>query len=328
MAYNTLIQQGSFTSNGAGKFIPLRGGVDWMEVWNYTQMVTAAGNQAVAYYWQLGMLTTGIQYVKTAATSALQPVASGAGQFILVDPSDPAVSPVLGARIATTAETNAVQPVVSTGNTAGLVTGSVVRLSHVAAQPNLMGFDFEIDTVNANANFRMRYALANAPGFAGGAGFYRQVNFNSPFYPRNRFIVNIAQANPMVVDLSVTADFTVGQQVRFHIPAAFGMIELDNLVGNIIAVANNQISVDIDSTAFSAFVFPAVALYPFTFAQVVPVGEDTSLALALGADILGDATVNQMEIGMFLAAGANSPAGANADLIFWKAGKSFSVSNI
>jgi len=191
-----------------------------------------------------------------------------------------------------------------------------------------MGFDFEIDTINANANFRMRYALANVPGAVGGAGFYRQVNFNSPFYPRNRFIVNITQANPMVVSLSVTADFTVGQAVRFNIPAAFGMVELDGLVGNIIAVGANQISVDIDSSTFSAFVFPGVALYPFTFAQVVPVGEDTSLALALGADILGDATINQLEIGMLLAGGANSPAGSNADLIFWKAGKSFSVSNI
>ena len=241
----------------------------------------------------------------------------------MVDQSNPLVSPLLGNPVATTAESNAVQPVVSTGNTAGLAVGSVVRLSNVAAIPNIMGFDFEIDTVNANANFRMRFPLANVPGAVGGAGFYRQVNFNSPFYPQNRYIISITQAAQAVVSLSVTADYKVGQAVRFNIPNAFGMVQLNNLVGNIVAVANNQITVDIDTTAFSPFVIPAIALYPFTWAQTVPVGEDTALALSLGADILSDATVNQIEYGMILGAGVNLPAGQGADVIFWKAGLSF-----
>jgi len=320
MAYNTLIVQGSFVSAGANQYIPLRGGVSWMEVWNITAMAAAGAGQGVYFYWQSGMNTNSVEYTKTAVTGALVPEFFGPGLFTLVDQSNPLVSPLLGNPVATTAESNAVQPVVSTGNTAGLAVGSVVRLSNVAAIPNIMGFDFEIDTVNANANFRMRFPLANVPGAVGGAGFYRQVNFNSPFYPQNRYIISITQAAQAVVSLSVTADYKVGQAVRFNIPNAFGMVQLNNLVGNIVAVANNQITVDIDTTAFSPFVIPAIALYPFTWAQTVPVGEDTALALSLGADILSDATVNQIEYGMILGAGVNLPAGQGADVIFWKAG--------
>jgi hypothetical protein len=328
MAYDTLIQQGRFTSTGVNVYIPLRGGVDWFETYNQTQIGAAGAAQGVRFWWQLGMGSHSFVMEKTAVTNALTLVDVSPGLFTFVDQGNPLISPLLGNPVATTAETNAVQPVVSTANTAGLSTGSVVRLSSVAAIPNLMGFDFEIDTVNANANFRMRFPLANVPGAAGGAGFYRQVNFNSPFYPQNRYIINITQANPMIVDLSVTADYQVGQQIRFNIPAAFGMVQLDGLVGDIIAVNGNALSIDIDSTAFSPFVIPAIALYPFTWAQCVPVGENTSVALALNANILSDATVNQSEFGMILAAGATGPAGQAADVIYWRAGKSFSVSNM
>ena len=59
----------------------------------------------------------------------------------------------------------------------------------------------------------------------------------------------------------------------------------------------------------------------------MPIGEDTATALALGANILGDATTNVGYFGMQLQAGAGSPAGVTDDVIYWVAGKSFSVNN-
>jgi hypothetical protein len=131
--------------------------------------------------------------------------------------------------------------------------------------------------------------------------------------------------------MSVTHDYIVGQEVRLIIPDAFGMVEANGLSGTILSITqnatNNLIELDIDSSAFTLFDFPLTAVGAFSPAMVVPIGEDTAAALAAGTDILSDATENRSYIGMQLAGGTSCPAGANADVIYWVAGKSFSVDN-
>jgi hypothetical protein len=105
------------------------------------------------------------------------------------------------------------------------------------------------------------------------------------------------------------------------------------VLGTITAVdatvtTGNSITVNIDSTAFTAFAFPLSAAVPFTFAEVIPVGEDTASALTAGVDILTDATINTGYIGMILTGGASCPGGVVSDVVYWTAGKSFSVTNL
>ena len=57
-------------------------------------------------------------------------------------------------------------------------------------------------------------------------------------------------------------------------------------------------------------------------------GEDTATALLAGVDILSDATLNTGYLGMLLTGGINNPGGAASDVVYWVAGKSFSVSNL
>jgi hypothetical protein len=327
----TILQQGRFTSSGSVQTLQIRSDVDWIRVYNETALIQAAADLGYEFYWQRGMTNgRGVLWTKLG-TVANDPVtvgqiAANAG-FFLIDSS--VQNP--GAAVAETAITNAVQPVVTTANTGSLATGSIVRLNSDTNLPNIMGFDYEVDTVVANTSFRMRWALANAPGAAGaGDGFYRQIPFDPIYYPRRRFIVNITQAASAVIRLSVAHGYTVGQEIRFVVPAEFGMIEMNGLSGTITAISTalNTITVDIDSTAFTAFVFPAVADVPFTWAQAVPLGEDTAQALTSAVDILGDATLNTAFLGMNLAAGTLSPAGQTNDVIYWVAGKSFSVTNL
>jgi hypothetical protein len=333
MAFNTVIQQGRFTSDGTNKIITIRSDVDWMYVYNETILNdnALAADRGAWFYWQRGMTNgRGLEYQKLG-TVANDPIttlqiAANAGFFLYDNTGTPEL-----AKDGVTAITNAVQPVCTVDNTTGsLVTGSIVRLSADTDDTNIIGFDFEVDTVVANTSFRMRYALANAPGQAGaGDGFYRHIQFDPIFYPRYRYIVNITQAAQAVVTLSVTHGYQVGQVVSFTLPSVFGMVEMDGLQGTITAIstANNTITVDIDSSAFTAFVFPAAADAPFTWAQTTPVGEDTAQALSSAVDILTDATYNTGQIGMLLVAGDDSPAGADGDVIYWVAGKSFSVDN-
>jgi len=330
----TIIQQGRFISTGATTILSVRSDIDWMTVYNWTQMAasqtTAVG---VQYYWQRGMANdTGIEYLKSnAANAANLTTTLASGGFTLLDTSGPRI----GNAVAITGASNVVRPIISTASTAGLSSGSIVRLSGVTGAEGLDGMDFSIDTVVASTSFRLAAALQQAQGAAGTAGFYRIVKWDHIYYPRYRFIVNITQATQAVVTLSIPSGYAVGDTIRFVIPSsAYGMTQLNGMLGTITAVndtlATQTITVNIDTTGFTAFTFPTAAVVQasvFSKALVVPVGMDTAYAISQSVNVLADATYNAAILGMSLAAGANSPAGANADLIYWVAGKSFSVTN-
>jgi len=330
MADNTIIQQGRFTSAGTAKTLQIRSDVDWMKVYNIT---VAAASQTTAvgveYYWQRGFPDGAMwEYKKSNAANAanLSSYATSGG-FTLVDTS---ASPNGAVNATVTAVSNAAIPVVSNSGTNGLVAGDVVRMINVASAQQLGGFDFTVGyNTLTSGTFSLDYMSQIV---AGTTGSWMKIKWDPLFYPRRRYITKITQASSAVVTLSVTHQFKVGQLVRFVVPAAFGMVQMNGLQGTITAIdttttTGNSVTVDIDSSSFTAFAWPLSAAVPFTAAELVPVGEDTAEALSAGVDILSDATVNQGYIGMILAAGANSPAGSTSDVIYWVAGKSFSVDN-
>jgi len=139
-----------------------------------------------------------------------------------------------------------------------------------------------------------------------------------------RYISAITKAASAVVTMTVTHGFTVGQEVRLIVPAAYGMVEANNLQGMITAIdaTYNTITINIDSSSFTTFAFPLTGAAPFTPAIVVPVGEDVTYP-----NSNDDATTNTGYMGLKLAGGAQSPAGSASDVIYWVAGKSFSVDN-
>lgn len=214
------------------------------------------------------------------------------GGFSFINDS---ASTALGAPVVATAVTNATPAVVSTASP--LNVGEVARTYGTTGMLQISGMDF---TVTANvAGVSQTYGFLPAAGFLAPAtaGAFRRVPFDPRFYPRRRFITAISQANPAVVQLSVLHDFTVGERVRIIVPAAFGMPEINNQLATITAVAHtigtgtNTITLDIDSSAFTAFAFPtsATASTGITFAQVVPVGETAAQPYA---NFLFDATRN------------------------------------
>jgi len=369
--------------------IAIPSGADWVSVRNYTQFGTV-GSAAGAYfngtanatpgaefYWQRGMAPgTGIvEAYKAAATAALSGDTLVSGGFTLYDPSGQSTGaqPLLGPTVAVTAVTNATRPVLSTASTAGVSVGSVVRLSNTA-QSDVNGQDFVVGAVVVNTSITLlaaSNALANAPGAIGGAGFYRIVyNGNSQlFYPRNRVVTNITQAVNAQVSVGRAHGLTPGQEVRFNIPAVSGMIQLNPQLNNnyfpvgasaaaiVLSVVDDyNFTINIDTSAYTAFTYPTIAQQPSNFPEVTPIGEDTATSLvALGAQIptiaglqifntqtglLADATVNTGFLGMILGSGGNGlelttpilgPSGsvawsagnvATGDVLYWVAGKS------
>ena len=327
---NTIIQQGRFTSDGTSATIVLRSDVDWLMVYNVTQ---AAASQTtvvgVKYYWQRGFPAGSkwTTFKSNAANAAnLESYGTSSG-FTLIDSSLQAPG-TLNATI--TGISAAAIPVVSNSGTNGLVAGDVVRLVNVTTAQQLGGMDFTVGhNTLTTGTFSLDYMSQIV---AGTTGSWRRIQFNPIFYPRRRFITGITKAAQAVVTLSVTHGYIVGQAIRFNVPAVYGMTEIHELLGTIVAIdttltSGNTVTVDIDSTAFTAFAFPLTLDVPFSPALVVPVGEDTAEALILGADILSDATENRSYLGILLTGGTSNPAGANADVMYWVAGKSFEVYN-
>ena len=326
---------GTFVADGLDKFIALPSGVDFMKVENETVSYAAGAGTGAEFFWRRGMADgRGTIYTKTAVTGALavSQIAAGAGFYLINTTIN-----VPGASRVVTSINGANPPVVTAANTTGLVDGStIVRIFNVAGGLQLGGIDFTVGVVNAGADFELKYMAPIVA--AAGPGTYRIIPFNPYFYPSTRYITKII-SNPLdatetIVTLSVTHSYTVGQVVRLKIPRvtalAFGMTELNDVQATIVAIGDpdadattNTITIDVDSSGFTAFAWPLTADPLFTPAQVIPMGENTAKALSLGANILGDATENQAQFGMLLKAGTLSPAGAVDNVISWQAFKSF-----
>jgi len=327
---NTILQQGRFTATGSSVTVSLRSDVDWMAVYNVTQaaagQTTAVG---VKYKWLRGFPAAAkwSTFKSNAANAANLEQYITSNGFTLVD-SSLQTPGALNATI--TAISNAAIPVVSNSGSNGLAAGDVVRLFDVASAQQVGGFDFTVGyNTLSTGTFSLDYM---SQMIAGTTGSWRKINFNPLFYPRRRFITKITKAASAVVTMSVTHGYKVGQLIRLIVPAAYGMIEMDGLQATITAIdttttTGNSITVNIDSSAFTTFAWPLSAAVPFSAAEVVPVGEDSAQALSSGVDTLSGATINTGYIGMILQGGVNCPGGATSDVVYWVAGKSFSVDN-
>lgn len=307
-------------------------------VLNMTELAAANAQHGVQWYWQRGMAANdGMVVSRNAAANAvdMDMCASlvGVGGFTLFDDSN--VTFGLSAAIATTGITNANPPVVNTGSTALISDNDVVRLINNAGALQLGGLDFTIDNIVANTSFELRYMRAIAAANPG-AGFYRKVYApDSVFYPRWRYLsvaqgVNTNGVTTVTAGTTVANGYQTGQQVRFVVPSIYGYSALNGATGAI--TAQNGLSafnVRLDQPIEAGQItFPLTGDVPFSPAIVVPVGEGTGQSPFTGQSPNGtnDATLNNLEIGIELAAGTRSPAGSANDVIYWIAYKSDAVS--
>lgn len=319
MADSTIIQQGKFTSDGTAVNIALRSDVDWMEVINYTQMATQQGTgRGVKFYWQRG-LAAGYAFETTKAdsTDALQGEIATTGGFTLLDQS----SLSLGAAVTGTTITKA-DPPVCTANGHGYSDGDIVVMNTMTEMDQLATVYWTIGSTTTNT-FELTYMDTNTSNFTAESAFtVRRVPKFSNWVPPNVIISNITAASQAVVTCSadVSSYFAAGDVVRITCPSVFGMSEIDGLTGEIQSVSSNTYTLDIDSSAFTAFAWPDDTSLPFSYPQMVPVGTNSSSSLL-------DATDNTAILGMSLGAGIDGPAGSSSDVIYWRAGKSFAVDN-
>lgn len=319
------ILTGTFTSDGLSRNISLPSGYTTFEMVNITDIGSTAANTNVIRARGMSSMAAGSAFYspKTSgsATLALETMTLTGGFTFVADSGGYAPE----AALAVTSATNASPPVLTmTSSTGNVLAGDIVRYYGASGQYNIAGMDFTAGTVVANTSIALAYM--GAPGAVGAGGSVRRIPFDLRYYPRARYITAITQAASAVVTMSVTHGYTVGQAVRIVVPAAFGMTQINGLIGNITAIntSTNTITVDINSTGFTAFAFPtsAVAASGVTFAQVVPVGEAAinSPSQPYG-NLLDDATRNASFTGIQIGATVQT----TAKLYQWVATKGTSI---
>ena len=217
--------------------------------------------------------------------------------------------------------------------------GDILRIYTTTGELQIGGMDFQISSVSGSGYTLLGLPNTTANGFsAATSGITRRISKNAAVDPEFLYVTNISKATQAIVSVSIdpTNYYAVGMKVHFSVPSSFGMTEINQLTGTITAInaaattntAAYNLVVDIDSTAFTTFAFPASSSSPTAalFATVAPAGastkQDPTTLVQTGYNFqLQPFRTGQFTPYMFLGAGAAAPAGANADVINWAAYK-------
>ena len=337
----TIITGGSFTSTGAGVQIPLPSSADYFTTENITQEAATNPNTVIQGRWygpKFGAGASpagqGIKVVKT--TADLTGVFAANTGFTYVT-----VAPVVEAQAANaiTAITAANPAVVSQTNTYS--NGDIIRLYNTTGMLQIAGASFQISSVSGSGYTLLGLPATASNGFASAAtaGFTRRISTYNAVEPEFLYITNISQATQAVVSTSVdpSLHYVVGMKIHLSVPYSFGMVQINQMTGTIVAVnavsATSNIgaynlTINIDTSAFTAFAFPSSASSPTMalFATLAPAGASTQVDPVTGLTTGYAFTKQAFHSGvftpyMYLTGGAQSPAGAAADVINWLACK-------
>ncbi len=268
--------------------------------------------------------------------------------------------PFPGPVIAISSFTPGTTTVWTTGTAHGFQVGDTVRVFSLTSSPQFGGLAMTVTAVGSTTTFT---TLLDSTGATTSVGSVQKIgNASLPtkslYYPQNRVIAKITNANPMVITTLVQQNYAIGDVVTFDIPSAFGVPQLSSGYTGLpfqatVSAANNAIGTqtvtfaNVDSTNFGVFATNPVAAnsnpghwllsgaYPFNFPFMVPQGEgNTNNLIGISPsplpygnqDVLSFATQNLGQNGILIGAGdgTNSATtggliGSTVDAWFWEA---------
>lgn len=300
----SFIGQGTYTNGAtlATVNVPLSARPDWFfvkDLTNWGAATTAVNpmyaewfsNMAAGSYMALGQISA------AAGSNYTYGSKGTSGGFTFIDGSNPPTYTSL----AQTGINNSTF-VVTMANTGSIAVGDYVRLINPAGQLQLGGLVAQVTAVTANTSITLGYvATAVAAGLtvAASATSGSILKFiPDAMYPRLRQVLYVTQASQGKVYFASQHNFTAGEFVDFSVPSAFGMIQLNSLTGKssgparVLSVTNSStessITLDLDTSGFTAFDYPASAS--------IALGGSPPVCVPAGSGIVplnGSATVPQ-----------------------------------
>jgi hypothetical protein len=331
--------------------IPMTAKPDWVfvkDLTNWGAQNTAANpvysewfsSMAQGSYLALGQPSSTGAGVTTYASQGTS------GGFTFIDQTNPPTF----TKVAITA-VNGTTFVVLTGTTTGINVGDTVRLINVVGGQQISGSTlYQVTAVSAGVSITLGYAASAASAGLVVAnattGFYQKV-YPTQFLPNTLPVAYITQATQAVVYFFRQNPYTVGELVDFQIPTPYGMTQLSNLTGKsgsgpfssnpagaarVLAVTNSatvsSITIDVDTTGFTAFQYPTSAAYAGGASPavcmpagsgVVPFNGSATIPQSPPGTNLLDAFDNKSQYVMNIGLNAVGVASANMQVFAFKA---------
>lgn len=317
----TIITGDKFTSDGTGQQINVPSGCDFFEVENLTQAATTQnpGRGIKFRYYTDGSMAADSAIMESKANSAntmaLSKITSGGFTYYQSYPQP-------GAAVTGSAITAASPAVVTMTNSYS--EGDRVVLYSTTGMLQIAGMVFTISSVSGSG---FTLAGLDASGFAAAATnvVARKLPNWMPVEPEYLYVTNISKATQAVVTVSIKHDYVVGQIVHFSVPSSYGMSEIDQVSAKIVAVTDYTMTLDLDTSGYTTFAFPASSSVPTVqeFATLSNAGQRTQQDYVTGEQTGYNFSSVPFHTGnfvpcMYLAAGTTSPAGSSGDVIQWK----------
>lgn len=234
----------------------------------------ASDAQAIEWWWEKSMgngFARGVLQSSEGSTPQLPAMtsyrlpATGSTAVDAISCYDTTNPPTFAALTATAISGNAGTFIVSMANTGTIAVGDYVRIYASTGELQIAGYTFQVTAVTANVSITLGYMASGGQTFAADATAAQVVKYiPNRMYPRWNYIANISQAAQAVVHFTAKNDFTVGEIVSFRVSSDFGMDEMNNRTARVLAVTNSgtvsSITLDLDTTGFTAFAFPTSAV--------------------------------------------------------------------
>jgi len=293
----------------------------------------ASDAQAIQWWWEK---TLPQNYAKgiLQASEGSTPQLPGMSSYVISSSGIAAyntANPPTYTGLATSAITGSTAAYVCTmGDTGSIQVGDYVRIYGTTAELQIAGYPFQVTAVSSGASITLGYMATGGVSLAADATSGTVVKYiPNRMYPRVRWIANVTQAANAVVYFTEKHDFTIGEIVSFRVPSSeYDMTELDNVEARVISVTNSStessITVDLDTSGFTAFDFPtsaeaAAGVSPAicvpSSSGVVPVSGTTAPAIPVGnalTDAYDNRNVNLVNFGSGLF-GVSGHASENLD---------------
>lgn len=109
---------------------------------------------------------------------------------------------------------------------------------------------------------------------------------NPTYKPSMRIISAITNAHPAAVTTTFDHGYITGTICRLYIPAGYGMLQAHSLFGPITVTGTDTFTIEIDTSTFDPYTTPASFPDDRQYAQVVPIGEITSILDAATRNVL------------------------------------------
>jgi hypothetical protein len=116
---------------------------------------------------------------------------------------------------------------------------------------------------------------------------------NYSFVPKYFLIQSVAKGRNTVVTFTADHDYSVGEYISFRCDQKNKMVEINQKRGKILEMTSDTITVDIDSTNYTDFMFDlSVAILPIAVPAGSGVGIGEYVATVILSDVFDNTRVN------------------------------------